>query len=191
MSGKSTLKNFKTLLADARLPEKTVQICLRGDLAADFEQAEKDLSDAENQRVDSLDGGADVAAIAERIEGLRRQMLEHTYPFRVRALPQREFRAMRADHPPRQVPGGDGEPAVHEDDSGFGVNMITFFDALIRKCVVDPELGDDEWDVLLGEKLTSNQYDTLALAAWFVNVRDVDIPFSYAASKINRSSAAA
>lgn len=188
MSGKSTLKNFKTMLAEAKLPEKTIQVCLRGDLAGEFEQLKQLLSDAQNDRADALDAGADVAELAGQLEALRQEMLTHTYPFKVRALPQREFRALRTEHPPRMVDAA-GDVKVHDDDSGFGVNMVTFFDTLVRRCVVDPVLDDAEWDDLLGEKLTSSQYDALALAAWFVNVRDVDIPFSYAASKIIRSSA--
>lgn len=193
MSGKATIKHFKTMLAEAQLPEKVVQICLRGDLAADFEQLENDLSDAQKvaEQVNSLSGGETAAQIAEQMEALRIEMQEHTYPFRCRALPKRAFRALVADHPPRSVAGTGDEVKVHDDDRGFGVNVTTFFDALIRACVVDPELDAADWKLLLDEKLTDNQFDTLAVTCWYVNRSDVDIPFSYAASKITRSSAAA
>jgi hypothetical protein len=37
VSGNATLNNFKTMLGTAKLPERTVPICLRGDLQAEHE----------------------------------------------------------------------------------------------------------------------------------------------------------
>jgi hypothetical protein len=188
MSGKGTLKSFKAMLAEAKLPEKTVPICLRGDLVAEFEDAERLLEAASEHRNDSLDGGGDVGELAERIEALREQMREDTYTFRLRALPKRDFRALVSDHPPRRVTNEAGDEEFHQQDRFLGVNFETFFDALIRASVVDPELDDADWVVLLQEKLTDKQYDKLADGSWTLNRSDVDIPFSHAASLISRTS---
>lgn len=185
MSGKATLKNFKTMLAEAKLPEKTVPICLRGDLAADFEEAERRLIEANKTRGDSLAGAPELGALAEQVEQLREQMRQHFYTFRLRALPKRDWRALVAAHPPRRVDGPDGEPEVHEDDKYVGVNADTFFDAMIRACLVDPELDEQEW-AHLAEVLSDKQYEALSTAAWGVNRSDVDVPFSRVASLINQ-----
>jgi hypothetical protein len=178
--------DFKAMLASAKLPEKTVQICLRGDLAAEHETAEKALEQAEKNALsaDSLDGGG-VGELADRLEALEAQMREHTYPFRLRALPKPKWRALVAEHQPRR--DDDGE--VLAADRFLGVNADTFFEAITKACVVDPEMDDDDWRVLLDEKLTDAQFDTLSEAAWGLNRRDVDVPFSRAASRLNRSSA--
>jgi hypothetical protein len=73
MSGKSTMKNFKDLLGQAQLPEKTVEICLRGDLVAEFEETERALEQAEEDRekANSLDGGSTVAELARKDRDFR------------------------------------------------------------------------------------------------------------------------
>jgi hypothetical protein len=54
MSGKSTLKSFKAMMSEARLPERTVDLCLRGDLIAEFQALDAELEQARNAAGDSL-----------------------------------------------------------------------------------------------------------------------------------------
>lgn len=182
MSGKSTIKNFKALMSEAKLPARTVLICLRGDLVAEHEQAERDLEQAQRTVGDSLAGGTAVAEIVEQIEALEEQMRESQYPFRLRALPRPQWRDLVAAHPPRR-----GEDGAIVDTDRPGVNADTFFEAMIRACLIDPELTDEEWKQL-DETLTDRQFDDLSDAAWAVNRREVDIPFSRAASRMRRAS---
>lgn len=182
MSGKSTLKNFKAMLDEAKLPEATVMICLRGDLAADHERAERELEQAEQAGADSL-AGSGAGELADRILALEDEMREHTYEFRLRALPRAQWRALCAAHPPRKAEDG----SVVDTDR-IGVNAETFYDAIIRACLVDPELDDADWNQLV-EALTDRQYDEISDAAWALNRREVDIPFSHAASRMKRASA--
>lgn len=181
MSGNGTLRNFKSMLAEAALPETVVPVCLRGDLAADHEVLERELEQAQKQATDSLAGNG-AAEIAERIRGLEEQMREHTYDFRLRALPRRAWRDLVAAHPPRR---GDDNEIVDADR--MGVNGETFFDAMIRACLVDPELADEEW-AALNEALTDRQYDSISDAAWALNRREIDVPFSRAASRMRERS---
>lgn len=173
--------DFKALLAGAKLPEATVSICLRGDLVADHEAAERELEQALNATSNSLAGNG-AAAIAERIEGLEAQMQEHTYEFRLRALPRPAWRALVVAHPPRQTEAGEIEPTDRT-----GVNSETFYEAMIRACLIDPELTDEQW-ATLNEALTDRQFQDLSDAAWGLNRREVDIPFSRAASRMRRNS---
>lgn len=182
MSGKSTLENFKAMLGEARLPERTVPICLRGDLAADHEQLERQLAQAEKTGATSLEGSG-AGDLADRILAVEADMREHTYEFRLRALPRARWRALVAEHPPRK----DDDGGVVDADR-IGVNADTFYDAIVRACLVDPELTDGEWETLTGA-LTDRQCDDLAEAAWDLNRRDVDIPFSRAASRMRRTTA--
>ncbi|MCX5066901.1 hypothetical protein OOJ91_13700 [Micromonospora lupini] len=180
------MTDFKTLLAGARLPEATVPVCLRGDLTAEFEDLERQLDQAQRETTASLEDVTAAAGIAERMEQVRQDMLQHTYQFRLRAMPRPAWRAFIAQHPPRK---DDESGAIVEQDRGVGVNTETFFDELVRRSVVDPELTEDEWKLLLDQALTDRQFDTLANAAWGLNRRDIDVPFSLAASRMTRSSA--
>lgn len=182
MSSKATLKSFKNMMAGARLPERSVPICLRGDLAADHEAAERELKEAQKQAADSLAGNG-TGEIAERIQALEAEMKDSIYDFRLRALSAPKFRAFKTEHPSRI--GDDGQ--VQKEDAVFGFNTETGFEPLLRLCVVDPELDDESWTQLM-DTLTENQFDELAGAAWFLNRGGVDIPFSSSASELMRAS---
>lgn len=178
------MSNFKTLLAAAKLPERTVPVCLQGDLVAEFESLDRALAEAERKNPDSLEGNG-TGPILDRMESLRTQMQEHTHEFRLRALPKPKFRALIAAHPPRRNEDGD---SILPADSFMGLDTSTFWDALIRACIVDPELDNATWTEL-ENVLTDRQYEVLSDAAWGLNRGDVDIPFSLNASRLSRGSA--
>jgi len=173
--------DFAALLAGAKLPERTVPICLRGDLVAEHEQLNEHLELLEQKAVDSLAGNGG-AELAERIEALEAEMRASTYPFRLRALPRREYRAFKAKFPPRTNEAGD---VVEKRDQIVDFDADAGAPTLIRSSIVDPELDDAAW-ATLEESLTDRQYDDLFTAAWLLNRGDVDVPFSRAASRLNR-----
>lgn len=170
--------DFRKLLADAKLPERTVALCLRADLLAEHEAAERDLKEAQaHTSADSLERGG-VGALVERIEALQVEMREHSYDFRLRALPRHQFRELVNAHPPRR---DDNNDPVQED-AALGVNREAFYPALIHAATIDPVLDEAEWADLLDSKLTDYQFQELAWTAWALNTGSVDVPFSRAAS---------
>jgi hypothetical protein len=191
VSGKGTMKNFKTMLAGAKLPERTVEICLRGDLVAEHEDAERELEAAEKKPTDSLAGNG-TAKIIERIEALEAEMREATQTFTLRALPHRRsarddrptHNELKKAHPPRRE-GGE----VIAGDEDYGYNVDAFNEALVRLSVVEPELDAADWDDLLAV-LSEGQFSKLAVACLFLNRGDIDVPFSHAASRAKRATAA-
>lgn len=180
------MSTFKDRLKQARLPERSEPICLRGDLVADFEAAERDLKRVQESTTDSLEDG--IGPIVDRIEALRAEMLEHTEDFRLRALPKPRFRALIAEHPPRRTQGEDGsEGELDAGDANLGLDRSTFFEALIRASIVSPDLDDDDWAALM-EVLTDRQFGDLSDTAWFLNRGEIDVPFSRVASLARRTS---
>lgn len=167
--------DIKQLLETAKLPEKEVRICLRADLTADFEAAEAALAEAQRaaRAANSLDAGADIKALAERVEAVRHEMAAASATFRLRAVGRRQWTQLYAEHPPRD---GDQRDAV------TGFNRDTFFEALTKACIADPQISDAQWEQL-AELLSSAQWDALVDAAWDVNQKGVDVPFSSAASR--------
>jgi hypothetical protein len=192
------------IIRGGSLPTKSVPVCMRADLQAEYEDLERQLQDALTAPRDSLAAGGNAREISGRMQALEEQMRDHTVVFLLRALPRPKWKALMAAHPPRKVEGGGQD----ERDKYIGVNVETFFEAMTRACTVEPQLSPAVWRVLFGDseaecqrltaegkadeieagKLTDRQFDTLSNAAWVLNRADVDVPFSRAASRILASS---
>ena len=167
--------NVKEMIRGARLPEDTVEVCLRADLVAEYERAERELAAAKQAAGDSLAGpGEDVKALEGRLAGLREQMQASTLTLTLRALSSPRYQALVDQHPPRVE-----DDNVNRRDRVFGFNVDTFFDALARKCTVAPELDDEDWAGLFGDdgKLTDAQVEKVYSKAFALNKKDVDLPF--------------
>ncbi|MEV6036036.1 hypothetical protein AB0L65_33115 [Nonomuraea sp. NPDC052116] len=168
--------------AKLRRPERTVPLCLAGDLQAQYEQLERDLTRArEKARSGTLAGGANAEAteIARRIQALQEEMREHTEIFTFRGLTRRQYSDLVAAHPPT-------EEQV-EKNSEVDVNWDTFGVALITACCISHEMAEAEMGELVDE-LTAAQYGALFTAAQAVNVVGLDVPNSFTASAVLRAS---
>lgn len=182
------MTDIKSMLAEARLPERTVPICLRGDLVAEHEELERQLEQANQRASDSLAGNG-AGDLVDRIEALQEEMRAATVTFRVRALPKPVWRALLAEHPPRH----DDDDKPNPEDATVGLNMETFWDALVRACLIEPVIDDEAWALMAGTegRLTDRQIGQLADAAWAVNRGDVSVPFSHAVSQARRTTGTA
>lgn len=175
--------DFAALLAGARLPQRTVQICLRADLVADHEEAEAQLSDLVRRPTRKF-GGDGAGELRQRILDLEAEMKASVQPFRVQGMSGPKFRALKLEHPPRKAEDGSG---IEPRDQRLGINVDTFWEPLVRASVVDPDITDEQW-VALFEVLTDRQFDQLATAAWNLNKDEIDVPFSLAASLMTETS---
>lgn len=172
------------LILAAKLPERTVPLCLRGDLVAEHEELCARLAAAERQPANSLAGNPEVQPLAAAIRTLEEQMAGHVVQFRLRALPRRQWAGLVAKHPPRTDDGG----RILDSDAA-GVNVDEFMAEVLHQCMVEPVLSDEVFAHLVDESLSDAQYEELTDAVWSLNRRKVDIPFSHAASRILRASA--
>lgn len=170
------------LIDGLQRPERTVQICMRGDLSAAHEDLIRELAEAQQVHTGSLAGNPRARELAEEIAALEARMRESTIEFRLQALPRRDWAAMVAAHPPRR--GDDG--LVLPSDAQ-GINADSFVEAIVHACVFEPKLTPEQW-AKLDAGLTEAQYAMLSDAAWAVNRKDVDVPFSRAASRIRQVS---
>jgi hypothetical protein len=177
---KQTKAPIADLLGQIRPPEKTVSICLAGDLAAEFEDLERDLALAQEQPADgTLAGGANPLAteIAQQIMALRERMREFTQVFRFRGLPRKAYSDLVAQYPPtdEQVAKGDG------------VDVEAFSAGLVSACCISHSMTEEEAGQL-ADALTQAQWSALVEAAHAVNAQALDVPFSYRASAQLQSS---
>lgn len=178
---KKSKREVQALIKAGRRPERTVSICMRADLQAEVQEVERQIMELEKAPAgaESLAGDPRARELSARHDLLRAQMIEHSVEFRLRGLSRRRWTELVAQYPP----GKDNEA-----DQMLGIAMDDFTEALVRQCTVEPELDDEDWDHLLGEVLTDGTYTLLGSAAWGVNKRDVNIPFSPAASQLRQTS---
>lgn len=170
--------DIKQLLESAKLPEKEVRIGLRADLLVAFEAAEAELAELQRQAGESLGAGEGIEAAAQRVVDIGDEMAAASAVFRLRAVGRRKWTDLYAEHPPRPD---------DKRDAMTGFNRDSFFDALVKACIVDPQISDAEWDAL-ADLLSAAQWEALVDAAWEVNQSGVDVPFSSAASRaLNRT----
>lgn len=167
-------------LAAAKLPERTVEICLRGDLQADFEDLERQLSAIVDQPSSRIVGNAEAKKLVKQIEQLRAEMSGSMQVFRLRAFPRGRYAALMADHP--AMPGD-------ERSTNLGYNPDTFFEDALRRSVIDPaDIDDATWTTLL-DSITDQQYSELIATVQVLNTRPVSVPFSRAALRMTPASA--
>lgn len=186
--------NFDDLLDGATLAEVGVDLCLNGKLRRRYEEISARIAErAAEQEAQQLPGDtrlgggkAKVDPEQADLDNVVAEMRQWTRTFTLRALPSDGddgWNALYAAHPPRK------DPATGKLDPRdvYGVNQATFFPALLRRCMVDPPMSPERW-AKLDAKLSDAQFDKLATAAWTVNRRDGDIPFSPSGSPDPRTS---
>ncbi|RSN65415.1 hypothetical protein DMH01_03290 [Amycolatopsis sp. WAC 04182] len=172
-------EEFDALLEKAKRPEKDVDLCLRGDLQAEWERLDAQLAEPSTDTA-TLAVSKEQREIAKQVVALQEEMKDATLTLRLRALERHAWKKLRADHPPR-----DKDP----HDRVMGINNDTFWDALVYVSLVSPKL-DAERVARLLDSLTVSQFDKLTTATWNLNQEDVSVPFSSTASRIAPSSGA-
>jgi hypothetical protein len=167
----SKSKSFRDIIAGAKPAQRSVVLCLRGDLNSQIEDADRELQQAllapENQ---TLDGSPRVRELADLIESLRDQMRQSAATFTFRAIHPKAWSDLVAAHPGRK-------------DTFEAFDQTTLPPAAIAACGIDPVMTPADVDELL-TVLNAGQRDDLFEAAWRVNTKSLDIPFSAAASRV-------
>lgn len=160
-------KNVKALIAQAKRAVRSVDVCLRADLADEFELLDAKIAKAKEAAQDSL-AGADTGEWEARQAELRADMAESSVTFRIRGLPKKDFAELVSQYPPRED---------NQRDAFVGFNLDEVVEQLIRKGCEEPDLDEDDWIALLGEALNTATYEKLTAVAWAVNKVDVSAPF--------------
>lgn len=170
------MADFAELIKGARLPEDEVPTCLRPDLVRSYEALDRELVEVSESDPDanSVAAGGKAIEIAEQMDALRAEMLEHTHPFAFRALPKPAYRELLDKHPPRK---GD------EQDELMGANLATFPTALIAACAIDPPMTEQQVTELC-DLVSDGQVLRFFDCVMRLNRSSVDVPKSALASEI-------
>lgn len=170
MSNRRKPANVKALIREkAKLPETTVDVCLRGDLVPQLNDLADELTEAKRDARPAarLGDKSRVPELVEQMQELQAEMVEGTITMTLRALPADEWAALVAKHPPRS---GD------KNDQAYGANHDAMMRDLIPASVIEPDLDDEDWTNLF-RTLTSGEWDKLCNAAKGLNRGEVSVPF--------------
>jgi len=167
-------KSTKELLKAAKLPERSVSVCLRGDLVADIEALERDLKAALEDRATNgrLGSKSQAKDLADQIEAKRAEMGEAMVTFRLRAMKASEWRGYTSRHQ-----GKDG-----------GIDVLPLMGEAIPASVIEPDDMDAEDWVTFNENTPASEMGKLIDAVWELNMQGVNVPKSPLASAVSRRS---
>lgn len=163
------MPDIKDILAKAKPREHTVRICLAGDVAAEVERLEAELSAASGWQAESIADQHPGIQIAEQIKAARERMQAAEVEFTFRALGAKAWSDLVAQHP------GKSEEEAWDAE--------TLAPALVAASAVDPAMTQAEVDELF-DALNFGQRQQLIDAAWQVNGEATSVPFSLHASAI-------
>lgn len=169
------MSDVSSIIAKAKRPERTIELCLRADLVAELEDAQRRLQDERGRERKSLSDGGDVDAIKAEVDRIKAEADAHTVVFRFRALNHYEVQQLIRDLPPRE-----GVPT--DKALGFNADGLTWH--LFRRCCYEPELSDDDVAALIGTVdevgngvLSPSQWKRLDEALDSLHFAARDVPF--------------
>lgn len=168
------------VIAGAKLPERTIPLCLRGDLQAEWEDLQRKLTvEQENTADESLAGNPKVRELADRMEAIGQEMAAHEVVFRFKGLGAKTYSDLIA---------ANMAPEDKREESHEGLDWSTYPTALIAACAIDPVMTVEQAEKL-SEAVTNRQWDDMFQTALACNRSQVSIPFSLSASAIRAATA--
>lgn len=176
------MTDFDAVKKLATLPVRTVSLCLAGDLVDEYARLERQL--AELKPATNLGDGADKRVILEQMVDIRGRMQESTVDFRLQAIPARPFALFNATRPTRKA-DKDGE--FTEPAEEWEPRIFAWQADLVSRTCADPVMNVEQVGELV-DMLHAGSWSQLYSAAYVLNLGEVDIPNSEAASELIRSS---
>ncbi|GAA5033189.1 hypothetical protein [Streptomyces siamensis] len=162
--------SFEDILARARPREKTVMVCLAGDLAGEAERLQDELSRvSEDWEPEDLTAVHPGRALAEQLKTVHAQVREAEEPFTFRYIGDRAYSDLMAAHP------------AENDNEAF--NSESFPRALVAASCVQPAMTVEQVAQLF-EVINEGEIKKLFDAAWDVHNASDIVPFSLAASAL-------
>lgn len=171
------------VFAEAKLPTRSVPLCLRGDLIGawqDLERRFKEANEAAEEDTLASTASAEARDLAQQMADLEEQMRASTRAFRLKGIPSSEWQELLKKHPPRED---------DEQDQRAEFNRTTFPVAAVAACCAMPKMTVAQAEKLVDEKLNDGQWNTLFASIWNMHTTVVDVPFSLAASATLAASA--
>ncbi|MGW0626421.1 hypothetical protein [Streptomyces sp. NPDC002758] len=162
--------SIEDILKRAKPRERTVLVCIRGDLAGEAERLAAELARTnEDWEPSDLAESHPGRELAVKLKTVREQVKAAEVPFLLRYIGDRAYSDLLAAHP-----SGKDEELFNSD---------TFPRALIAASCADPVMSEDQVGDLF-EVINEGEIKKLFDAAWDVHHASDVVPFSLAASAL-------
>lgn len=163
-------RSIQDILKQATPRERTVNVCIRGDLAGRVESLAEDLKKvSEDWEPSDLTEEHPGRTIAAELKKAREEARAAEEPFTLRYIGDKAYSDLIAAHP------SDSENELFNSD--------TFPRALIAASCIDPVMTEED-AVALFEVINEGEIKKLFDAAWDVHHSSDVVPFSLAASAL-------
>jgi hypothetical protein len=164
------MPSIQDILQQAKPRERTVQVCIRGDLASEVERLTDELSKvSQDWQPESIADEHPGRRLAVELQKARAEARAAEQPFVLRYIGDRAYHDLLAAHP------SDNDNELFDDH--------TFPKALIAASCVDPQMTPEQADELF-EVINQGEQKKLFDAAWEVHNGVGASPFSLAASAL-------
>lgn len=172
-------KTLNQMLAERKMPERIVKVCLRADVAADIEQREAEIRRLQEEAEGDarLAGDPRLDELGEQIADLEKVAAEYTIEVRVRALKHSKWKQL-VNASVKINP----ETGKEED-----TDLDKLMETAIPLSIVEPEMSQAEMADLL-EGLTDGQFGDFYRAVWELNRHGVAVPKSVLGSQARQTS---
>lgn len=149
------------LLDRYKPPERTVTVCLRGDLRARHDELSRQLESVRMPATAKMGDSSQAVDLAAELRQLEEEMREATAAFRFKALGHYALRQLEERFPAKSGRGWDVNEGAH---------------ALLAATSVEPAMTEDEARQLL-EALDRDNALRLVNTAWEACTGSADVPF--------------
>jgi hypothetical protein len=164
------MPSIDDILKQAKRRERTVMVCIRGDLAGEAERLAAEIArTSEDWEPSDLTEEHPGRALAEQLKTVRNQIREAEVPFLLRYIGDRAYSDLLAKHP------SDKDEELFDSE--------TFPRALIAASCADPVMTEEQVAELF-EVINEGEIKKLFDAAWEVHHASDVVPFSLAASAL-------
>ncbi|MFD6025705.1 hypothetical protein [Streptomyces griseoluteus] len=165
------MASIEDILKKAKPRERTVMVCMRGDLAGEAERLSDELSRvAEDWEPSDLTEEHPGRELASKLKAVREEARASEVPFTLRYIGDKAYSDLVAKHP-------------GEEEKGQLFHPATFPRALVVAACVDPVMTAAQAEALF-EVLNQGEIQKLVDAAWDVHTGSDLVPFSLAASAL-------
>lgn len=149
------------LLGKYKPPERTVSVCLRGDLRARHDELSRQLESVRMPSTAKMADSSEAVELAALLRAVEEEMRDATITFRFKALGHYALKKIEDRFPSKNGRGWDVNEGAH---------------ALIAATSVEPTMTEDEAKEVLGELDRDNAL-RLVNTAWEACTGSADVPF--------------
>ena len=162
------MPSFEDLIEDFEPPVRSVAICKKGGLWAEYDELREQLEGATPGV--RMGESTERAEVARRVKALEEEMSQHMARFSFRGIGKGRLAAIKRRFPAAKGQAGDWDPVAGAE-------------AFIAACSYEPVMTEEQVKIL-SDRIGHGQLDRLFSTAWVATNQDGSVPKSERASEV-------